>query len=309
MPTRWNKSECHAAVHELAADIKCQCCHCVHPARRLQNIEHMTPCTGCALLLQTSVELGGSDSQHSTAVHSLHLSTSTESASAQASGAAARPSMAIKLRLPVLPLAIALPSAGGATPRSVRFQLDDTKDSPATSDAQDTESTFIHNQQHGAETPSSPSPKLPAGNASSQSAPPHQSSQELRCEPSFTFASDAESGMTAKQTISTSLGAPALSPPHLSCHHHMHEPDNSQASTDMEIGIGDDAPLPDANQMVRVSQDSSNHVTGMSLTDTAALEARIERAMLACNAAGQKFEQGRDHVRKGLAGQPEKNWP
>ena len=228
----------------------------------------------------------------------MQLSISADTVGTQVCGTSAIAKLASMLRIPALPLTSSLPSAG-ATPRSVSFQLDDRNDRLAASGAQGAVPQADERQALQTDSPRSLSP-----GALAEGAPPalgscQQSSQELLCETSFAFA---EPDVTAQPTciITTEgLDVPASSLASSACHINTHGDDNSP------VGTGDT----DANLRVSVSEAASSmtndnqdrgHDANMSSEDL--LSAIIERAQHACDVADQKFEQGRSHVRKGLAG-------
>ncbi len=228
----------------------------------------------------------------------MQLSISADPVSTQVCGTSAIASLASMLWIPALPLTSSLPSAG-ATPRSVSFQLDDNKDKLAASGAEGATPQADERQALQADSPMSLSPKALAEDAPPALAPSQQSSKELLCETSFAFA---EPNVTAEQTsiiLTGGLDVPATSPAGSACHISTHGDDNSPVGADdKNVKCHESVPAA-ASSMMKHIQDSG-HDASMSGEDL--LTAIIERAQHACDVADQKFEQGRNHVRKGLAG-------
>ena len=225
----------------------------------------------------------------------MQLSISADTVSTRVCGTSAIAKLASMLRIPALPLTSSLPSAG-ATPRSVSFQLDDNNDRLAASGDQGAAPQADKRQVLQADSSVSLSPKALAEDAPPALGPCQQSSQELLCETSFAFA---EPDVTAQPTsiITTEgLDVPASSS---ACHIHAHGDDNSPVGTDnLNVNLCESVPVA-ASSMGKDNQDCG-HDANMSSEDL--LSAMIERAQHACDVADQKFEQGRNHVRKGLAG-------
>ncbi len=227
--------------------------------------------------------------------HRMQLSISAGTVSTQVCSTSAVAKLASMLRIPALPLTRSLPSAG-ATPRSVSFQLDDSNDRLAASGA---EGAVPQADERQADSPVSLSPKALAEDAPPALGPCQQSSQELLCETSFAFA---EPDVTAQPTsiITTGgLDVPASSSASSACHISRHGDDNITVSTD-DTNVNVRVSVPEAASSMTKDIQDCGHDASMSSEDL--LSAIIERAQHACDVADQKFEQGRSHVRKGLAG-------
>lgn len=245
------------------------------------------------LFLQAPVKHTRSNRQSPDSERRMQLSISADTVSTQVCGKSAIASLASMLRIPALPLTSSLPSAG-ATPRSVSFQLDDNNDRLAASGAEAAAPQAKERKALQADSLLSLSPKALAEDAPPALGACQQSSQELLCETSFAFA---EPHVTAQPTsIIGALDVPASSS---ACHISTHGDGNSPVSTDnTNVNLCESVPEA-ASSMTKDFQDCG---CDANASDEDLLSAIIERAQHACDVADQKFEQARNHVRKGLAG-------
>ncbi len=227
--------------------------------------------------------------------HRMQLSISADTVSTQVCGPSAIAKLASMLRIPALPLTSSLPSAG-ATPRSVSFQLDDSNDRLAASAAQGAVPQADERQALQTDSPRSLFPKALAKDAPLASGPCQQRSQELLCETSFAFA---EPDVTAQPTSVITTGGLDVPASSSACHISTHGDDNSLVGTD-DTNANLRVSVPEAASSMTKEIQDCGHDANMSSKDL--LSAIIERAQHACDVADQKYEQGRSHVRKGLAG-------
>ncbi len=227
--------------------------------------------------------------------HRMQLSISADTVSTQVCGTSAVTKLASMLRIPALPLTSSLPSTG-ATPCSVSFQLDDSNDRLASSGAQGAVPQADERQALQADSPRSLSPEALAGDAPPALGSFQQSSQELLYETSFAFAEPDVTAQPISIITTVGLDEPASSS---ACHISTHKDDNIPVSTD-DMHVNPRKSVPEAANSVTKGIQDCGHDANTSSEDL--LSAIIERAQHACDVADQKFEQGRSHVRKGLAG-------
>lgn len=225
----------------------------------------------------------------------MQLSISADTVSTQVCGTSAVAKLASMLRIPALLLTSSLPSAG-ATPRSVSFQLNDSNDRLAVSGAQGAVPQADEGQVLQADSPVTPTPKALAEDAPPASGPYQQSSQELLCETSFAFAEPNVAAQPTSVITTGGLDVPASSSV---CHISTHGDDSILVSTD-DTNVNLHVAAPEAASSMTKDIQDCGHDANTSSEDL--LSAIIERAQHACDVADQKFEQGRGHVRKGLAG-------
>ncbi|KAL0048449.1 hypothetical protein WJX82_003489 [Trebouxia sp. C0006] len=242
-----------------------------------------------------SVKHTRSNRQSPDSEHRMQLSISADTVSTQVCGTSAVTKLASMLRIPALPLTSSLPSTG-ATPRSVSFQLDDSNDRLASSGAQGAVPQADERQALQADSPRSLSPEALAGDAPPALGSFQQSSQELLYETSFAFAEPDVTAQPISIITTVGLDEPASSS---ACHISTHKDDNIPVSTD-DMHVNPRKSVPEAANSVTKGIQDCGHDANTSSEDL--LSAIIERAQHACDVADQKFEQGRSHVRKGLAG-------
>ncbi|DBA69229.1 TPA: hypothetical protein ACH3X2_012976 [Trebouxia sp. C0005] len=249
-------------------------------------------------LEKASVKHTRSNRQSPDSEHRMQLSISADTVSTQVCGISAVANLASMFRIPALPLTSSLPSAG-ATPRSVSFQMDDDNDKLAAAGAQGAVPQCDERLALQADSPVLVSPKALAENAPPALGPFQQSSQELLRETSFAFA-EANAAAQPTSIITTGgLDLPASSSASSACHISIHGDDINPVGTD-DKNVNLRLSVPEAASSMTKDMQDCGHDANMSDEDL--LSALIERAQHACNVADQKFEQGRNHVRKGLAG-------
>ncbi len=208
-------------------------------------------------------------------------------------------------RLPTLPLANALPSAG-ATPRSVRFQLRDDRNQQDRSQEQKAALPLSARQHPAEDLASLLSPLVSAANASRCSEPPQENPQNLKAETSFAFDADAQTLMISGQTMKCSgdcVDGVTASVTHTTPLNGRHEGNSRGDAAEEKETLNNSAQEATISMQKEVLVDEdgvSRHVTGPD--SVADLIARMRRRF---EVTDQMFELGRYHAKKGLAGLPE----
>ena len=240
---------------------------------------------------------------HGVAAGNKSVNTLSDRSSSHVSAIRVVPSLSARLRLPLLPLANCLPSAG-ATPRSVRFQLHDPNadlDMPAIQGAVLPVEAILQPSDVTS------SPWQPAETTISTCESSQQGSRELQPETSFAFGADTEPIMISGPVMSSACGpadGTATSPSQTSsqgvtsrCIH------CSPGSTDLQKDPATGSNPVAESSMPAEIQDGDSDNTGT--LPSWGLEALIARMQHRFEVTNQDFEQGRFEAKKGLAGLPE----